>query len=235
MALIDNCVAAYKLDETSWTSIHDEVSSSNWTLTNATQNSWWKLNYCTYFDGSGDYGTCPSISSNIAATNRVSVNVWVYRSDNNYRMIMIERQQSWSHYLNFQLSKETNNKIEFATYWANNTWWALVTSNNTIPLNTRAMVTATHDGSKIRVYINGTYENEATQTNALTSISSSNLMLWRNTPTASSQDFNGRLDEATVWSKTLSQAEITELYNSWSWLQYPFGWTIIFIPKIIQF
>jgi hypothetical protein len=40
MALIDNCVAAYKLDETSWTSIHDEVSSSNWTLTNATQNSW---------------------------------------------------------------------------------------------------------------------------------------------------------------------------------------------------
>jgi hypothetical protein len=38
-------------------------------------------------------------------------------------------------------------------------------------------------------------------------------MIGRNTPAASQQDWNGRIDEVAVWNKTLSQDEITALYN----------------------
>ena len=237
MALSDNLVAYYKLDETSWTSITDSVTSWTGTLTNATQNSWGKIWYCTSFWWQWYYATCPTISDHIWWGNTMSVNAWVYRADNNvFRSICWERQQSWDYYLNFLISSNNDdNKLIFQTYWQNNWWWVACCSINTIPQNTRTMITWTYDGSKMRVYINWAYENEANQTVTLYNNTWSNLMIGRNSWPASQQDWNWRIDEVWVRSRCLSATEISTLYNSWSGNQYPFTETSTFIPKIIQF
>lgn len=237
MALSDNIQAYYKLDETSGTSITDSVTSGTWTLSNATQNSWWKIWYCTSFWWQWYYATCPTISDHIAWWNVMTVNAWCKITDSGvFRSICWERQQGWSGYLNFLISNNiSDNKLIFQTYWKNNANWVNCYSINAIPTNTWTMITWTYDGSKMRVYINWTYENEANQTTYFYENTWSNLMIWRNYTAASQQDCNWYIDEVWVWSRCLSQTEITTLYNSWAWLQYPFTWTTVFTPKIIQF
>ena len=72
----------------------------------------------------------------------------------------------------------------------------------------------------LKIYENGTLVYTTAQANANTTTG----RFWLGfSDEGLSTGFSGNLDEFGVWEKTLTQSEVTELYNSGSGLAYPFG------------
>lgn len=84
----------------------------------------------------------------------------------------------------------------------------------------------TYDGSSTlagsKIYMDGTSQTLSNTVDALIgSISNSANFTIGNRDTGS-EFWNGAIDEVGFWSRALSQAEITQLYNGGAGLQYPF-------------
>jgi hypothetical protein len=82
MALIDNLVSYYKLDETSGTTVEDAYGSNDGTNDGATVNVAGKINTAYDFDGDNDYvdtNVEPVISS---GGDDFSVSMWFKTTDN---------------------------------------------------------------------------------------------------------------------------------------------------------
>lgn len=201
--------------------------SLNWNLTDLTWNWSWTLTWWWYTSGginwdlslswSWQYATCSNINSYIAWNNKLTIEALVYPTSTAYKMISVNRQQSWSYYIDFQLAKDSAGKIDFATYWQNNSWWAAVLSIATIPQNKYSYVTWVYDWAKIKVYVNWVFSNEVTQTVNFWTTSWANLMLWRNTPVSSTQDWAWKLDEVVYRNNALSNWEIKTRYSFLKW------------------
>jgi hypothetical protein len=90
-------------------------------------------------------------------------------------------------------------------------------------------VVGTFDGGtgNLKIYINGTLEN--TEPSALTGVFNSTAQFQighiQEFGGGAGGYFDGIIDEFGVWSRALSGAEVTELYNSGSGLAYPFAST----------
>jgi hypothetical protein len=79
-------------------------------------------------------------------------------------------------------------------------------------------VVATWAGTACKAYLNGVLQNSGTATVSTLS----QLFLGSDcTPTAGHY-FNGLIDEVGLWAVTLSQSQITSLYNSGAAVTYPF-------------
>jgi len=95
----------------------------------------------------------------------------------------------------------------------------------------------TYDGSStlagLKLYVDGTEERDTTGSTVTTM---TNSMLGENNEfclgarEAGNQPFTGMLDECAVWSRELTAAEVTTLYNSGAGLTYPFTATGIISP-----
>ncbi len=87
-------------------------------------------------------------------------------------------------------------------------------------MNTWTHVAFTYDGATMRVFINGTQVASRAQTGTIQS-SSSPLWIGANQPYG--EFFNGLIDEARVYNRALTQAEIqsdmgTQLTVNWTGL-----------------
>src|SRR6185295_11995350 len=74
-----------------------------------------------------------------------------------------------------------------------------------IPLNTWTHLAQTYDGSTIRLYVNGTQVASAARTGALQTTTSP---LWIGGNNPYGEYFQGRIDDARVYSRALSASEI---------------------------
>lgn len=79
----------------------------------------------------------------------------------------------------------------------------------------------TYDGSVIKVYVGGTLQN--TSGSFVDSGARTNNLQFGFDPVNGFNKLTGDLDEIGVWNRTLSQSEITQLYNGGIGLQYPFA------------
>lgn len=83
----------------------------------------------------------------------------------------------------------------------------------TLPENTSyQMITGTYDGSDMRLYLNGTLVAGPTSYSGTGTGAATTSIIMDNLQTAG-QNFNGHIDEVSVYNRSLTQAEITELYN----------------------
>jgi len=92
------------------------------------------------------------------------------------------------------------------------------------------MVTATYDGSRLRLYVNGSQIGTGVaSTRAAPTQTVGSLGKFE---TSSGPSYlNGYLDESAFYSRALSGAEIVELFNSDAGLQYPFGTPVTVTPS----
>jgi len=90
------------------------------------------------------------------------------------------------------------------------------------------MVTAKWDTSRKEIYINAVSE-AASETDETLTAGAANITVGRHA-TLAADHFDGIMDECGIWSRALSDAEITELYNGGAGLSHPF--TAAAAPKV---
>lgn len=220
MAIIDNCVAYYKLDSGALTT--DSVAS--YTLTDAG----------TVAEGTGligtasaDFGTANSSKRlyssthfGITATGAISLSFWVKMRTEIGTGEQCLTARSYidaagtSIQINYQYNAGTR-RIRFLRYGSSN---SLQYYTITLGTSNWHHIVATFDGSTIKGYVDGT--ERTTEANSGTqSIGGTAFGIAANGTT---QYASALIDEYGIWSRDLTAAEVTSLYNSGAGFAYPF-------------
>ncbi|MBW2974917.1 hypothetical protein KY366_04330, partial [Candidatus Woesearchaeota archaeon] len=167
------------------------------------------------FDGAGDYINLGNPDSLNSFNSSMSVAAWInlrgQAGDNGWPSIVYKEYYDEAHlddsYL-FNIAWSTK-KPQFGVYTNNPASPYYVSSSTAISLNVWYHVVATYNGSRIAIYINGTYEGSSS---ASGDISPSTLDVGIGTHSTSSNYFNGTIDDVMVFNRSLTQAEVLALY-----------------------
>ncbi len=228
MALIDNIVSYYKFDSGALTT--DALSAN--TLTNngtVAGTASGKIGFGADFSttNSGKYFSCAaSLVTTDKTTAAYTTNIWINPSSfNNNDSTMF-----------FGLCTNTKIRSKLGVFWDGSTSTKLTWSSwngsggetlngteqfSNITLSTWNMFSYTMNGTALSFYLNGVAAGTATVTLANGVGEASAFAIGRGT--ADNGNYTQGLgDEAGVWSRVLSGAEITSLYNAGAGNQYPF-------------
>lgn len=240
-ALTDNITSYYKLDETSGTI---SLNSHNQTL-NGTMIS---LNSVTGIIGNAynfsSTGTPRLNASTIATesaydfdrTTAYTVSGWFKLSSNgfgtNNRIVFNKADGGFA--IGITLMFDTNNKLIWYHRDSGTGEDSITTVGTFTDTNFHHLV-AVYDGSDsangMKIYIDGANVSTTVVLNTVsaTILNNQPFIIGNFDPIVSpptSFPMLGILDEVGVWKRNLSQAEITQLYNSGNGLTYPFSTTV---------
>ncbi len=226
MALTTNLVSYWKLDESSGNAA-DSVGAN--TLTNT--------NTVTYgpalINNGADFGTANTnkklaIGSFITGGN-ITIQAWVKLktaiSSGSYG-IFEQEDDTAARIFNVTYNFNGGSPQVVADYHKNNTSDNNVTSTTTLSTSTFAQIVITYNGTTFTQYINAVSAGTPLTISGggSGSVSGNNFTLGE-APRYSAYG-SVIIDEVGVWSRALSGAEITQLYNGGVGLQYPFvGYT----------
>lgn len=214
MALADNLISYWKLDESSGDAA-DAVAGKTLANNNTTPFVAGKLNNAADLEqGSSQYFQRTN-GGDFDPTSG-SISVWVKKESNDGTDMIIStytNAASGGFYLrvastgipNFGMGNGTN-QISATTSLTIGTWFHIV-------------VTWSPAGKKI--YINGIAEGTSTTAETMTAGDGSGLSVGRDGK-FSADYFDGLIDELGFWSRELTGDEVTALYNSGNGNQYPF-------------
>ena len=214
MALTDNLVRYFKLDESSGNTT-DEIGSYVYTNNGTITYSAGKINNGADFDGSNDYFNGSDVGLPSGNTD-YSVSAWV-----NITTLADHRNI-------FTYGTRANYQSFGFTVLTTGVLWCDIFnegkgSTTTISTGTLTHVAVTYTASTktLQFYKNGTAIESATYTNTPNRVLTGTSYIGINND-ASTQKMLGQIDEVGMWSRVLSGAEITSLYNSGAGFAYPF-------------
>ena len=166
--------------------------------------------YAGYFNGSGDYLNCGNGAS-LSLTGPLTESAWVnFSMFKNYGYVFI-KSAGGSTGVNYRLMTEIdkfNGMIADGT--TTNAIPATYASGG-VTLGNWALLTFTADGSTLKIYINGSLKYSGGQT-ITPAENSSSMFIGASSGGVSS--LGGLIDEARLYNRALSQAEIIALYNA---------------------
>lgn len=221
MALIDNLVAYYKLDSNS----NDSFWTNNWVDTSMTYTSG-KINNC----GSFNWTTSKIVSSNNSwftwdALFSMSawVNVSTLWSSNTYSILNIGTVSgtppnnmsvvvSWETFFG-SIAFLWNGSTVWIANWlvSTSTWHHICVTKTTWNISTW-----------VKIYLNWSLQT-LTKSYIPQQFNISNDVITIGQYDGTSYKMNWLIDELWIWNKVLTASEVTELYNSWNGLSYPFS------------
>src|SRR3990170_648716 len=85
-----------------------------------------------------------------------------------------------------------------------------------VPPNAFSHVAATYDGTNVKIYVNGVLRNTCFQPGTLTYGAMTDLALGSRSPYTPGEGVTGLLDEAEIYNRALSAAEIAAIFNAGS-------------------
>lgn len=217
MALSDNLVSYWKFEGNS----NDELGGNNGTDTSITYSSTSGIvGQYALFDAGGDKIDCASAGIPTGTSSR-TFSVWVKLTG----VVLVfvygnggSAGQMMSLYFNtttmsmFGIAADVN----IATSSSTGTWYHLV---------------MTYNGTTIEMFKNGSSIGTGTPT--LNTATGSTFTIGHDNGTWAGGGSDGRIDELGIWSRVLSGAEITELYNGGAGLAYPFAGAAVFRRKAL--
>lgn len=227
MALTDNVVSYWKADESSWTLVSDVLWNNNWTASTSALVWWtWKINNwldftwwnhlvsagVTWMDNGDKTIAMRIYPTNNSWTSVISqpFNIFSTRSTGWFITIAYSHDHTNSSFRNAWAISNTSNTYFPLQLTSNPTWWS------------RHFICYTQSWTTAKAYYNGS--NETTDTLSWTIDSPNWTRIWCGIVSGSNGNyFDGNIDEIWYRDRALSDSEILELYNSWAWLQYPFG------------
>jgi hypothetical protein len=214
MALTDNLVSYWKLDESSGNA-SDSVGSN--TLTNSgVSYSAGKINNGADFAPNDLFTT-----NNISLTGDLTISAWIKPADLGVYYI-VAKSDSTSPNEEYVLLVN-NNVISMGVRNTSNSFFSADKTGT--GSGSWVHVVGTVSGTTVSVYINGVIGTDATVTGTRASKNIDTDIGGRSYNTFGR--FNGSIDEVGIWSRALSSTEVTALYNSGNGLQYPFTTTAI--------
>jgi N-acetylneuraminic acid mutarotase len=157
-------------------------------------------------DGVNDWVTIPN--SNSLSETRITLDAWVYPTGN----VGLNRHIISKDYIGVgrEYSLAINDVNKFAAFVTLPTGLVLLYGNTTPLLNTWYHVAMTHDGQKLRLYVNGVLDGaieavgDTVPTQVEVSIGGG----------AYGEFFKGIIDEAQIFSRALTDAEILAIYQA---------------------
>ena len=190
---------------------------------------------CTAY---GDFAASKSVSLGTPAnlsmccTCCFSISAWANTTaccDNNFiYYAMGASQHKFEYGLIQQGGKWDFVAVESCTYEAD------ALSTTPVALGAWVHVVGTYDGSTkcMKLYVNGVNEGCATYSGGATTFGLASISIGNRYPACATTFFRGKIDEVAFWNCTLTQAQVTELYNSGTGLSLPFcvccGSTIVY-------
>lgn len=196
MALIDNCICYYKLDETAGTTAEDETGTYDGTNNGAVIDQAGKINRCYNFPDATDRINTPSMTFR-------SVSFWFYinnLTDKNRYYLFDARPGAGNAYV--YIDPNTNH-VCFGT-GAN--------GFSTLYLNTGSIA---NDVTEVSV---GAWHHIA---GVLTADKTADIHI--NAKNTNLEALNSQQDEIGFWSRAITTGDIGSLYNSGDGLTYPFS------------
>jgi hypothetical protein len=201
-------VCWWKLDDGSGSTAVDSTGGRNGSLNGASWTTG-KVSGALSFDGSSDYVTI-SNNSVFQVTGALTIAAWVYgaswSSDPNYASVILRKgdanPNNWQlainqGYVSLTLDDSDGSSINGSTHLANNKWYH---------------VAGTWDGSKGRVYVNGSLDN--TPVSHTSSLGTDTRPVYLGGRTGTTDVLNGRLDDVRFYNRCLTAAEIAALASS---------------------
>jgi len=222
MAIVDNLVGYWKMNEASWDGTAGEVIDSSLNTNNGTSAgasiTTGKLNNCGGFDGVNDNVTIPSNSTLRFGTGRFSVAFW-FKTGTNQRMTLINNyydpsDDGWY----IDLIKNTNN-IRFGIQESASNYYLADSSDSNLDDNAWHYVVCvkpTIGANQTKIYIDGasntgSYTNNGTANNS--DPTTKDLQFAAPNSVFFSTHTAGLIDDVAIWGRAITFAEITELYN----------------------
>jgi sulfur relay (sulfurtransferase) DsrC/TusE family protein len=212
MALIDDLISYYKLDETSGAVIDSTDNGNNGTNVGAIPNQEGIIG--TSYNFTENQYVDTNYTGNSTLNDEITVSMWVYpMKSEEIRTIFAKNVNAGDR--NFELYVDSLKPL-FLTGGIESFLWG----SQTLDLNEWNMITITYSKSdeKAKMYINGAFDNETTHSSSLTSNTNSYRIGNYNLGAMS-----GKIDEVGIWSRALTSTEVSDLYNSGDGLAYPFG------------
>jgi hypothetical protein len=213
-APITNLIADWKFNEISGTSASDNSGNVNTgTLVNSPSWVTGKIGNALSFTNS--YVNIPSSSSINSITNAITISAWI-KTTNTSQEAILERWQYGTGVNKRAFCLEVlSNKVYFGLSKdgtsANSKWLTSVTSVND---GTWKYITATFDGTTMKIYINGVLD--ASVSAGFTSIfaSTGNLHIGKQEYNSGvfGYPFIGTIDEMKLYNKALTLSEVQSLY-----------------------
>lgn len=224
MALKDNLISYWKFDESSGTSVADSVWTNTWTLT-----------WCTFWSANGKI-------------NNWIVNDWATGSKADFwtstSLSVTTWDATWAFWMNNVTTPASNDTLfcrmknsELKWYYLNFPGWVLtfvsfawtstsvaVTSNSPTDTWVWHHIAVTKVWTTITIYVDSVSRWSGTITNPQEATTPDSFRIWNYNSDAETLSSNTKYDEFWFWNRWLSSWEITQLYNSWNWLSYPFWW-----------
>ena len=229
MALTTNLQAYYKLDESSGNATDSSGNGYTGTNTSVTYSAG-KINNGALFNGSSAF---LDMGVFVQLTGDYTLSVWIKPTTipgaGVYPMLLARRTEpatngDYNILMNGDISGKFNYSLRDSAAWKGLTSTTIPTAGNWYH------VVITKLGTLATMYVNGV--SEATDnTFPVTPVSATpNFFLGK--ATSGGNFLDAMEDEVGVWSRALSSAEVTELYNGGAGLQYPFS-TTTFTPQMI--
>lgn len=222
MALTDNLVAYYKLENT-----NDELATYNLTNTGSVAFSTpGKIDNAAQFTGSNSKRLSTGSSMGLSTAGTFTFNFWVYIASFGSDYIM-----------DFETTTTANRR--FIIYQNSASSCEALFSYNaigsgTLSTSTWYMFTMRYSGTgtnQCEFFVDAV--SKGTVTTGTSAGGSRNNFSLGNSMDSLGSEMNGAIDEVGVWSRALTNAEITELYNAGAGLAYPFSSTPDFTSKVI--
>jgi hypothetical protein len=227
MALIDNLVSYWKLDEASGNAV-DAHGANTLTDENTVGTAAGKINGARDFESGsierfiladnadlsvGDIGFSWSLWVQLESkgADRSILSKWYSASNNREYWLLFANASD-----RFQFAVSSNGTAEA---------WASADNLGSPSLATWYHIVVWHDpaGDVIGITVNdGTPNTTAHTTGVVNGGSTFALGLWKDAASSNFAPFDGLIDEVGFWKKVLSSGEITQLYNGGSGLAYPF-------------
>lgn len=169
--------------------------------------------YSFEFDGNTDFISLGA-SSTLELTNDFSVSVWIKDSAALNRGIICSGNRSGTS--GWMLYRTSANKVAFAVYTVNN---RVATSTTSINTGTWINVIATFEkngtaSQQVKIYVNGTFEGQSGWASAQTPTYGGTIYKQIGFPYNNTNNFQGLIDEVSVFDRLLSSTEISEISAS---------------------
>ncbi len=198
-------VSYYTLDDA--TAV-DSLGTHNGTSNNVTYTQG-KINNGGSFNGSNSY--IPLASPIVL--NNATYATWVKTTaGGQINAAYLPNVSGGNSYVELALAVDQAGKVQFLEGYPFVGHGTIINSNTSVNDGNWHLIVGTREGGTYKVYVDGNLENTVTggttgQTNTVQEIGAQNL--------AGTQygQFNGELDEYGIWSRALSQTEVTSLYN----------------------
>lgn len=191
----------------------DSVGSVNGVITNATYTSSGKINGAYQYNN--DSYVTLGTGSDLPGTGDYSITGWFYLDTlDDWNQIITKSKQAYDSF-QYEVRVKPDNKLQYIIGYTDNSFEDVETTES-LTSGQWYFFVATVNGSSMKLYVNGTLKDSDTLTKTRATTTQAPVIGSRDSADTPDTFFDGRIDEVSYYNRTLSPAEVMELYNSGS-------------------